>query len=190
MNRDWLDYVTAIGSVATPILVLLLTGVGWRIKSRWELSRDRQSRDVERIKELEDKLREDRIEIYFSLLEPFFNLITAENLKKTDSPVNTMNSVDYKRLGFKLSLLGDDSVVRAYNNIFNFYYNSEKSNSSTQELKLKKLKNLDLLTELLLEIRRSIGNKSTELDKWEMLGWLVRDVEVVKQDFHESNVGP
>jgi hypothetical protein len=32
-GKTWLDYVTAFGSVATPILVLLLGGVGWRIRS-------------------------------------------------------------------------------------------------------------------------------------------------------------
>ena len=31
-EKSWLDYVTAIGAVATPILVLVLTALGWRIR--------------------------------------------------------------------------------------------------------------------------------------------------------------
>ena len=29
-EKIWLDYMTAIGSIATPILVLALTVIGWR----------------------------------------------------------------------------------------------------------------------------------------------------------------
>ena len=56
-TKHWLDYVTAIGAVATPLLVLLLTAVGWRL---------RQS--IERRRELENKLHADRIETYNKIL--------------------------------------------------------------------------------------------------------------------------
>lgn len=61
MNEtSWVEYVTAIGAVATPIFVLILTAVGWRLRRR-----------LERRIELEDKLREDRIGTYNQILEPF-----------------------------------------------------------------------------------------------------------------------
>ena len=56
-TKHWLDYVTAIGSVTTPLFVLLLTAVGWRL---------RQS--IERRHELENKLHGDRIETYNKIL--------------------------------------------------------------------------------------------------------------------------
>ena len=31
-NKTWLDFLTAFGSIATPILVLFLTGAGWKIR--------------------------------------------------------------------------------------------------------------------------------------------------------------
>ena len=64
-TKTWLDYVTAIGSMATPILVLLLTAVGWKIRTK-----------LQRRLDLEDKLRSDRIEIYNEILEPFILLLT------------------------------------------------------------------------------------------------------------------
>jgi hypothetical protein len=66
-EKTWLDYLTAIGSVATPVLVLILTGIGWRFRQR-----------VERRLALEEKLREDRIAIYNDILEPFIILLTSD----------------------------------------------------------------------------------------------------------------
>jgi len=35
MNQpSWLDYVAALGSLATPMLVLALTAVGWQLRRR------------------------------------------------------------------------------------------------------------------------------------------------------------
>jgi len=51
-EKDWVDYLVAIGSIATPILVLVLTAVGWKARS-----------SIERKIELENKLRDERIEI-------------------------------------------------------------------------------------------------------------------------------
>lgn len=47
-----LDYLNAIGSIATPVLVLILTAIGWNVRTR-----------LQRRQELEDKLREDRIAV-------------------------------------------------------------------------------------------------------------------------------
>ena len=35
-KRDWLDYLTVIGAVATPILVLALSALGWRLRQLFE----------------------------------------------------------------------------------------------------------------------------------------------------------
>lgn len=64
---NWSDYLNAFGSVATPILVILLTGIGWKIR-----------KTIDRRIELENKLREDRIEIYNIILEPFFILFMPQ----------------------------------------------------------------------------------------------------------------
>ena len=51
--KTWIDYFTAIGAVTTPLLVLVLSVIGWRIKSSFERKIDP-----------ENKLRDDRIDIY------------------------------------------------------------------------------------------------------------------------------
>ncbi|MER0387575.1 hypothetical protein ABRZ90_24355, partial [Vibrio vulnificus] len=62
-EKHWLDVVAAIGSIATPIIFLVVSSIGWKIKQ-----------NIERKIELENKLRDDRIEIYNEILEPFIIL--------------------------------------------------------------------------------------------------------------------
>ena len=84
MEKHWIDYLAAIGSTLTPILVLLLTGIGWHIKTKLESTRGKDTLVQERIRELEDKLRTDRIETYNQLLEPFFVLFTTDAVFSND----------------------------------------------------------------------------------------------------------
>lgn len=171
VEKHWLDYLTAVGSVATPILVLILTAVGWKL---------RQS--VERERELEDKLREDRINTYNLILEPFIILFMTEaawamdkaNRGKDKGEIATakMLSLEYRKCAFKLSLVGSEPVVLAYNDLMQFFYSKGEITAPTEE-NLKKM--MSLLGTFLLEIRRSMGNETTKLSNWQMLEWFMQD---------------
>lgn len=96
-EKTWLDYVTALGAVATPMLVLLLTAVGWRFRLR-----------LERRFALEDNLREDRVEAYNAILEPFVILLTSDAAWNTD-PKNRgrdKSSAGAQKIHHRLDLLG------------------------------------------------------------------------------------
>ena len=176
-TKHWLDYVTAIGAVATPLLVLLLTAVGWRL---------RQS--IERRRELENKLHADRIETYNKILEPFIIFlmpdaawehdIKHEGKNKNDFAMTKMMSLEYRNTSFKLSLVGSDAVVMAYNNLFQFFFEQGSAPEHTSE-RLRIM--LSLLGTLLLEIRRSMGNESSKLTNWQMLEWFITDVRKYSQ---------
>lgn len=126
LEKHWLDYLVAIAAVATPILVLFLTAIGWRF---------RQSFERQRV--LEDKLREDRINTYNFILEPFIIIFMTEaawaldksneGRDKTDVAMAKMLSLDYRKYGFKLSLVGSDPVVLAYNDLMQFFYSQGES---------------------------------------------------------------
>ena len=171
VEKHWLDYITAIGVIATPILVLVLTAIGWRL---------RQS--IERERQLEDKLREDRINTYNLILEPFIILFMTEAAwsmdkanKGTDKgkiATAKMLSLEYRKYAFKLSLVGADRVVLAYNELMQFFYNQEEINVPTEE-KLEAM--MRLLGTFLLEIRRSMGNETTSLSNLQMLEWFMKD---------------
>ena len=191
MERDWLDYATGIGAVATPLLVLLLTALGWHIKSKLEMTRAKDARAEERIKQLEDKLRADRIETYNALLEPFFVLFTSDTVFSQDPKykgknkdqlgIGKMLTVEYRKVGFKLALLADDAVVRSYNRLMQFFYNGEHTGLEGEELLIRTSQWIELLAQLLLEIRRSMGNASTDLTNWEMIEWFMSEADKMRE---------
>ena len=170
-EKPWLDYVAAIGAIATPILVLFLTAVGWKLKQ-----------SVERRRELENKLHDDRIVTYNHILEPFIMILMSEaawshdpknkGRKKEDLATTKMLSLEYRNYGFKLALVGSDAVVTAYNDLMQFFF-SQSDGSTPTEDKLKRM--LSLLGTFLLEIRKSMGNETTKLTNWQMLEWFIND---------------
>ena len=187
VDKDLLETLGTLATLATPIILLFLGGIGWLIKSRFEASQAKQSAQIIRIRELEDKLREDRIEIYNALLEPFFLLFTSEaafatdkkykNKNKNDLATSKMLSVEYRQIGFKLSLIGNDQVVRAYNNLMQFFYHAEED---SEAIEIKTSHWIDLMGVLLLEIRKSMGNESSTLSNWEMVEWFMSDASKMK----------
>ncbi len=72
-DPNWLDYVTAISAVATPLLVLALSALGWRLRHVFE-----------RRVALEDKPREDRIALYNAIFEPFIILFSSDEAGRAD----------------------------------------------------------------------------------------------------------
>lgn len=177
-ETSWLDYLSAIGSIATPILVLALTAVGWKYRQT-----------IERQMRLEEKLRDDRIAIYNQILEPFILLLMTEaawqtdkknrNKSKDDIATAQMLSLEYRQASSKLSLMGSDNVVSAFNALMQYFYN--QADQAGGEPSLDKLKDMMcLLGKFLLEIRKSMGNETTKLDHWSMLEWFLTDARKMR----------
>jgi hypothetical protein len=170
-EKTWLDYITAFGAIATPILVLMLTAVGWRLRA-----------GIERRMALEDKLRDDRIGTYNAILKPFIILLTSdaawrsdpknEGKDKHETATRMLLSLEYREEGFRLSLVGSDPVVKSYNNLMQYFYQRTEE-SPADESAVKEM--MALLGQFLLEIRRSMGNEATGLTNWDMLDWFLTD---------------
>lgn len=170
-----LELLTAIGSILTPILVLVLSGIGWVISKRLE-----QARELEKYyRDREEKLQQDRIKVYNTILEPFIILLTPDRAfqgsKKTAKSKHeiaeaAMTSLEYRHAAFQLALAGSDGVVRAYNKLMQYFYTRTETNpADAQEM-------MRLLGSFLLDIRKGIGNDKTTLSEIEMLEWLLRDL--------------
>jgi hypothetical protein len=177
-SATWLDYLTAFGAVTTPLLVLALTAVGWRLRQR-----------IERQHELEDKLREDRIQTYNVMLEPFIIMLTPDmawasdpknkNKDKNRLGMQKMLGQEYRKAAFKMSLVAPDAVVRAYNDLMQYSY--EKPDLEPKESETERVRAMiELLGTFLLEIRKSMGNQATELDAWDMLDWMMNDARALR----------
>ena len=182
-ENTWIDYLTAIGSVATPILVIVLSAIGWRFKA-----------NIERKAELENKLRDDRIETYNEILEPFIITLMSDeawlsdkrnkNKDKGDLAASKMLSLEYRKSGFKLSLMGSDMVVKSYNNLMQYFYNMEEGKTEESAGSMKIM--IELLGTFLLEIRKSMGNEATSLDYWDMCEWWLKDTRNIKNGTYKS----
>ena len=83
--------------------------------------------------------------------------------------VRTMRSSEYRKTGFDLMLVASDNVARSYVNLMKYTYDAE--NDPDREPS----KMMGLFAQLLLEIRKSVGNEKTKLEKKEMLQWLIKD---------------
>lgn len=138
---------------------------------------------ISKIQQIEEKLRNDKIEIYNKVLEPFFLIFSTpeiirgsfknkESQKKTGDQlaIEKMLNVDFQEYSFKLILLGSDKVVRAYNNLLQAFYNQPTIGNEP---------GLDLIkytSVLLLEVRRDLGNSTTKLHEFELLEWKLHDI--------------
>ena len=192
VGNELLNTISAIANLATPILLLCLGGIGWLIQNRLENSQIKQEAQSKRIYELEDLMREDRINTYNLLLEPFFLLFTSEsafsldkkykNKDKNELAIQRMLSVEYRQVGFKLSLVASDEVVRSYNNLMQFFYHNENDLRPIEE---KTSQWIALMGTLLLEIRKSMGNETSKLNRWEMIEWFMADAQKIKL-MHEN----
>lgn len=162
-----LDYITAIGAIATPIMVLLLSGIGWYLGHQFEKARTKEDHLRRQADELEEKLRDYRTEIYNQILEPFIILFTKdEGLPKdkeykgkshADASSAKIISLEYKQAAFKLLLLGSDEVVKAYSNLMQFFYTNPMKADEKTEQTTKAL--MSLLGILLLGSEKALGTK-------------------------------
>jgi len=168
--ENWLEIIrlviTLIATIAIPIVIFV---VGNRITN---------------LRQLEEKLRADRIEIYNKILEPFFLVFSTEaiiqgSMKYPKDKIKTAAqlsaektlTLSYQDYAFKLSLIGSDDVVRAFNNLMQVAF------SSLEEDDTKKGERLIMhIAILLLEIRKSLGNEATKLHALEMLEWKIKDM--------------
>jgi hypothetical protein len=187
MTQETIDTLTALAAIVTPLLLLALGDMGWLLKHSIERAQAQHIDQLSRVRELDDNMRSDRIATYNALLEPFFLLFTTEaafsqdkaykGKNKIELATSLMLSVEYRRIGFKLSLIANDDVVRAYNKLMQYFYQNEGSQAP---LEVQTSTWIRLLGDLLLAIRRSMGNETTSLDRWEMIEWFMKDANLMK----------
>lgn len=101
-----------------------------------------------------------------------------KSIDKTDFGTNKMLSLEYRKLSFKLGLMAPDDVVRSYNNLMQYFYNSEVNSKKSTHKSAKET--LELIGILLIEIRKSMGNDTTKLTSWDMCEWWMSDTRLIK----------
>ncbi|GAH82469.1 unnamed protein product [marine sediment metagenome] len=144
-----------------PALLMVLGGIiTWLIKSK-----------IEGLQAIEEKLRKERRSIYTQILDPYICLFADIKSKGPNEALKKITSFNYKKTAFNLNLFGSDEVVWANNNFMKHAYKAETTGIQDPKEMMR------LWGKLLLEIRKSLGNKKTKLDEFDMLRAMVKDID-------------
>ena len=157
---DWLQIVLA------PLLMVVGGIVTWIIKSR-----------LEELRAIEERLRDERRKIYSEILEPYVKLFAG--ISRGDGGANKITkqitSDEYRKAIFELGLIGSDEVVRAYNDLMQYFF--KLGTTGTQDMRVT----ARLWGKLRLEIRKSLGNKKTKLGELDMLRGEITDIDKIER---------
>lgn len=69
-------------------------------------------------------------------------------------------------------LVGSDEVVSSWNSMWSTIYAAERGEVQSTEILLE-------FGNVLLAIRRSLGNSSTSMSNRDLLKWLIKDIDTV-----------
>ncbi len=168
-ETSWYGTFADFSTILTPILLLVMSVMGWAFKT-----------SVERTHRLEQEMREDRLKIYRKILEPLTLMFTKdENSSGSSSGFSKSNqeqatkiilSKEYREAAFDLTLFANDEVVRAFNALYQTSYTMKSDGSSTTDLIFK-------MGDFYLSIRKSVGNETTNIKNHEMLRWMINDID-------------
>jgi len=155
----------------SPLLLVIGGIVTWFIRSRYEKQRA-----------IEERLHSEYRRIYLEILEPYIELFANVSRGKGFSKEieQKITSKDYRKSIFELGLLGSDGVVRAYNNLMQYFY------KLAPDEKQDMYDNMKLWGTLRLEIRKSLGYKRTKLDAFDMLRGEVKDIDKLLNGRHSK----
>ncbi len=152
-----MNWLLALG----PSLLVVLGGIiTWFLKTR-----------VEELRATEKRLIDERRKIYSQILDPYIRLFADLKGQGPAEAIKKITSYDYRKTAFELNLIGSDEVVRAYNNMMKNTYETEANGKSNPKEMMR------LWGTLLLEIRKSLGNKKTKLNEFDMLRAMIKDID-------------
>lgn len=136
---------TAIAAIVGP-----LAGgfVVWWVQSRIEQSRQER-----------ENLRSERVELYTDLLEPFITVFSGGDPKLQEKSAARILSPDFRKLMYRVMLMGSDDVVRAINAMWTQFYANSDDGVTEEEAVLS----MRSIAEALLAVRRELGDRKTKL---------------------------
>ncbi len=148
-------------AVASPFLIVLGGIIG-----AWVTHRLQESREIE------ERLSGERRKVYADLMKPYFLIFSG----KAQDATKLIATPDYRRTAFDFMLIAPDSAAQAYNNLMQFTYRAgDQVGERTWEIMLH-------WGRVLLEIRKSLGNKNTVLSEADMLRFLIKDIDQMERE--------
>ena len=115
-----------------------------------------------------ERLYDERRQIYLKILEPIIRIFAGiNNPEETQKAMQQIKTYEHRRVLFELNLIGSDDVVRALNEFMQYLY---RGDVDARQL-------LTYWGQLLLSIRKDLGNKGTGLSEVDMLRSQITDID-------------
>ncbi len=151
-----------IETIIPPILGAILGFGVWYVQSK-----------LEKIQNEQEKLHDERRKIYSDILEPYIKLLSKSNTEaELQKVTRQITSFDYRKKAFEFTLIGDDDVVHAFNDMMQHAFKAESENNNVNPAQMMKL-----WGDFLLEIRKSVNNPNTSLTNKDMLRGFITDID-------------
>lgn len=152
-------YLSLIIGLGSPVLLGIGGLISWLLKTR-----------KEELQAIEERALEKRIDTYNQILHPFIVFFTNSVDQATkDAASKQIGSLEYRKAAFNLITFGSDQMVKSYNSMMQSFYKKEVE--SDPKATLEKFSNF------ILSIRKDVNNKNTKLDNWEMLEFMISDID-------------
>jgi hypothetical protein len=159
MNMDENDLMTLLLALGAPLLVFIGGLVSWLLKTR-----------KEDLRMIEEGALEKRAEIYNTLLDPIIVIFSGPSDEEVkEQALQELVSIDYKKAGFNLITFGSDDMVNAYNDMMQSFYNEEHATNPKESMRK--------FATFLLSVRKDLYNKNTKLKQWDMLKFMMPDID-------------
>lgn len=154
--KDFLPLIVGLGA---PILVAIGGLISWFLKSR-----------KEELQAIEERALEKRIQTYNQILHPIIVLFsTGADKKLKDEAIKEIGSIEYRKAGFNLITFGSDEMVNNYNDMMQSFFKNEAEKDPKKIMKK--------FSKFILSIRKDVYNKNTKLKDWDMLKFMITDIE-------------
>lgn len=121
------------------------------------------SKIIEDLKESKQRIYEQKRKYYNELIRPFRDVLKNIKTKPGNSGLNSKQIADAMDTAFDNILYASDEVIEKYGRFRNNSTNEEQTGTSSQ------YKTLKLFSDLLLAMRKDLGNKYTSLDEVHIL---------------------
>lgn len=142
--------------IITIVLSTIIAGIGWLLKN-----------EIEKRREIEKQLSETKYNVYVSLIEVIFSIF--ENvIKKKDEAVPEEAIDKMFKIVQDLIIYGSDSVVKKFSQW-------KQLGSVGGEM------TIILITEVIIEIRKDMGNQNTKMNIDHLWGMLISDYENIRE---------
>ena len=139
-----------------------------------------QSR-IDKIRQARERLQDERRKVYADVLDPFIRIFTGiKKPQETQKALRQIVSYEYKKAAIEFNIIGADNVVRAFNGLMQYIYETEEDESGNP------VETMLRWGRFLLAMRKSVGEPTTKLTEMDMLRSQIKDLDTWIQRSSES----